>query len=226
MMRPHALNRQRGRRAKVPAGPRDSSRLSDCHGMARGRLGQRGNLRHSPTKKQPTMVFCRPRPGFAAWIEGPGQKPIVFVTSVILSYDARRSHALVRCQQIRIAPCDLSHTDHPTLMISCTGRVSPQAPDLSAAFPNQAATRNCRGECPWTSKLFQEAAMTIYSPSFSQNIPEAVQRKRSGPQRFLDALMEGRRRKATAAIAEYLRSHSHSLNEELRHELERRSMDR
>jgi hypothetical protein len=68
--------------------------------------------------------------------------------------------------------------------------------------------------------------MTIYSPSFSQNIPEAVKHRRSGPQRFLDALMEGRRRKAAAAIAEYLRSHSHILNEELRHELERRSMHR
>jgi hypothetical protein len=68
--------------------------------------------------------------------------------------------------------------------------------------------------------------MTIYSPSFSESIPQAVQRKRSGPQRFLDALMEGRRRKAAAAIAEYLRSHSHNLNEELRHQLERRSMHR
>lgn len=66
--------------------------------------------------------------------------------------------------------------------------------------------------------------MTIYSPSFSRNLTATAQPKRSRAQRFLDALMEGRRRKAAAALAEYLRSHRHSLSDELRHELERRSM--
>jgi hypothetical protein len=28
--------------------------------------------------------------------------------------------------RFRIAPCELSHTDYPPLMITCTGRVSPQ----------------------------------------------------------------------------------------------------
>jgi hypothetical protein len=68
--------------------------------------------------------------------------------------------------------------------------------------------------------------MTIYSPSSPLNIPATAQRERSGLRRFLDALMEGRRRKAAAALAEYLRSHRHSLNDELRHELERRCIGR
>jgi hypothetical protein len=66
--------------------------------------------------------------------------------------------------------------------------------------------------------------MTIYSPTFSRDIPAAAQRERSVPQRFFDALMEGRRRKAAAALSEYLRSHRHSLSDELRHELDRRGM--
>ena len=64
--------------------------------------------------------------------------------------------------------------------------------------------------------------MTIYSLSSPMDVPAAAQSHDSLWRRCIDAVMEGRRRKAAAELAKYLRSHKHSLSDELRVELERR----
>ena len=63
--------------------------------------------------------------------------------------------------------------------------------------------------------------MTIYSPSASLDV-SATPHHRSLLRRLLDAIMEGRQRKATAGLARYLHDHRHSLDAELRSELEHR----
>jgi hypothetical protein len=63
--------------------------------------------------------------------------------------------------------------------------------------------------------------MTIYSPSASLDV-SATTPHRSLLRRFLDAIMQGRQRKAAAGLARYLHDHQHSLDAELRSELERR----
>ena len=64
--------------------------------------------------------------------------------------------------------------------------------------------------------------MTIYSPFSSLDVLTTAQSHRSLWRRFIEALMEGRRRKAAGELAEYLRSHKHSLSDEVRAELARR----
>jgi hypothetical protein len=60
--------------------------------------------------------------------------------------------------------------------------------------------------------------MTIYSPSSPLNVPAAAQSHDSLWRRCIDAVMEGPRRKAAAELAKYIRSHKHSLSNELRAE--------
>jgi hypothetical protein len=62
--------------------------------------------------------------------------------------------------------------------------------------------------------------MTIYSPSSSLDV-SATSHHRSLLRRFLDAVMEGRQRKATAGLARYLHDHKHSLDAEVSSALER-----
>jgi hypothetical protein len=64
--------------------------------------------------------------------------------------------------------------------------------------------------------------MTTYSPSSSLDVPATAQSHHSLWRRFIEALMEGRRRKAAGELAEYLRSHKHGLSDEVRTELKRR----
>jgi hypothetical protein len=66
--------------------------------------------------------------------------------------------------------------------------------------------------------------MTTYSPSSSLDVPATAQSHHSLWRRFIEALMEGRRRKAAGELAEYLRSHTHGLSDEVRAELKRRCM--
>jgi hypothetical protein len=66
--------------------------------------------------------------------------------------------------------------------------------------------------------------MTIYSSSSSLNVPAATQSHFSLWRRCIEAVMEGRQRKADAELAKYIRSHKHSLSDALRVELERRCM--
>jgi hypothetical protein len=66
--------------------------------------------------------------------------------------------------------------------------------------------------------------MTTYSPSSSLDVPATAQSHHSLWRRFIEALMEGRRRKAAGELAEYLRSHKHGLSDEVRAELKRRCM--
>jgi hypothetical protein len=66
--------------------------------------------------------------------------------------------------------------------------------------------------------------MTTYSPSSSLDVPATTQSHHSLWRRFIEALMEGRRRKAAGELAEYLRSHKHGLSDEVRTELKRRCM--
>jgi hypothetical protein len=66
--------------------------------------------------------------------------------------------------------------------------------------------------------------MTTYSTSSSLDVPATTQSHHSLWRRFIEALMEGRRRKAAGELAEYLRSHKHGLSDEVRTELKRRCM--
>jgi hypothetical protein len=66
--------------------------------------------------------------------------------------------------------------------------------------------------------------MTTYSPSSSLDVSATTQSHHSLWRRFIEALMEGRRRKAAGELAEYLRSHKHGLSDEVRTELKRRCM--
>ena len=63
--------------------------------------------------------------------------------------------------------------------------------------------------------------MTLYSPSSSLDV-SATTHDRSLLRRFFDAIMEGRQRKATAGLTRYLHDHRHSLDAELRSDLEHR----
>jgi hypothetical protein len=56
------------------------------------------------------------------------------------------------------------------------------------------------------------------------NVHAAAQSYQSLWRRCIEAVIEGRQRKADAELAKYLRSHKHSLSNELRVELERRCM--
>jgi hypothetical protein len=67
--------------------------------------------------------------------------------------------------------------------------------------------------------------MTIASPYSSIDVSAGSQSGRSLLRRFADFIMEGRRRKSSAALARYLHDHRHSLAPEVRAELERRLSD-
>ena len=65
--------------------------------------------------------------------------------------------------------------------------------------------------------------MTIESSSAAFDVPAGLRERRSLLRRFMDALMEGRRRKADRDIAAYLHHHQDP-RDEFRIELERRFM--
>jgi len=67
--------------------------------------------------------------------------------------------------------------------------------------------------------------MTIASSYSSIEVSVRPQSGRSLLRRFADFLAEGRRRKASAALARYLHDHRHSLAPEVRAKLERRLID-
>jgi hypothetical protein len=64
--------------------------------------------------------------------------------------------------------------------------------------------------------------MTIASPYASIDDASASRSRRSLLRRFTDFLTQGRRRKASATLVHYLRDHKHSLDPQVRAELERR----
>jgi hypothetical protein len=65
--------------------------------------------------------------------------------------------------------------------------------------------------------------MTIESSSAAFDVPADLRERRSLLRRFMDALMEGRRRKADRDIAAYLHRHQDP-RDDFRIELERRFM--
>ena len=66
--------------------------------------------------------------------------------------------------------------------------------------------------------------MTMHASSSALQIPTDTKR-RSVLRRFLDAVIEGRRRKAAQQLAIFLEHHKHSLRDDLRAELQRHLLD-
>jgi len=65
--------------------------------------------------------------------------------------------------------------------------------------------------------------MTMHASSSVLKIPTDTKR-RSVMRRFIDAVIEGRQRKAAQQIAIFLEHHKHSLRDDVRTELQRRLM--
>ena len=66
--------------------------------------------------------------------------------------------------------------------------------------------------------------MTMHTSSSVLQIPTDTKR-RSVLRRFIDAVIEGRQRKAVQQVAMFLEHHKHSLRDDLRAELQRRLLD-
>ena len=66
--------------------------------------------------------------------------------------------------------------------------------------------------------------MTMHASSSVLQIPTDTKR-RSVLRRFIDAVIEGRRRKAAQQLAIFLDHHQHSLRDDVRIELQRRLLD-
>jgi hypothetical protein len=66
--------------------------------------------------------------------------------------------------------------------------------------------------------------MTMHACSSVLQIPTDTKR-RSVLRRFIDAVIEGRRRKAAQQLAIFLEHHNHSLRDDVRIELQRRLLD-
>jgi hypothetical protein len=67
--------------------------------------------------------------------------------------------------------------------------------------------------------------MTILSPVARLSNPTTPRYRRSFLRQIFDAAMQARQRQATAELAKYLRNHQHSLNPQVRAELERHLID-
>jgi hypothetical protein len=80
------------------------------------------------------------------------------------------------------------------------------------------------GEAQADTEADGEMTMTMHASSSVLQIPTDT-KPPSVLRRFIDAVIEGRRRKAAQQIAIFLEHHKHSLSDDVRIELQRRPLD-